>query len=56
MSETWQITAFTLAVAVASTLAILPFGLALGWLLARRAWPGKPFVETLVALPLVIPL
>lgn len=55
MSETWQITAFTLAVATASTLAILPFGLALGWLLARRVWPGKPFVETLVALPLVIP-
>ncbi len=55
MSDTWQITAFTLAIAAASTLAILPFGLALGWLLARRAWPGKAFVETFVALPLVIP-
>lgn len=55
MSETWQITLFTLAIAAASTVAILPFGLALGWLLARRAWPGKALVETLVALPLVIP-
>ena len=55
MSDTWQITAFTLAIAAASTLAILPFGLALGWLLARRAWPGKALVETFVALPLVIP-
>lgn len=55
MSETWQITGFTLAVAALSTLAILPFGLALGWLLARRDWFGKSLVETLVALPLVVP-
>jgi molybdate transport system permease protein len=37
------------------TLLILPGGVALGWLLARRRWPGKALVETLVALPLVIP-
>jgi molybdate transport system permease protein len=36
-------------------LLILPPGVALGWLLARRKWPGKTVVETLVALPLVIP-
>jgi molybdate transport system permease protein len=36
-------------------LVILPFGIALAWLLARREWPGKSIVETLVALPLVIP-
>jgi molybdate transport system permease protein len=34
---------------------ILPPGVALGWLLARRQWRGKSVVETLVALPLVIP-
>ena len=51
----WQITWFTSWVAVVSTLCILPPGLALAWLLARRDWPGKSVVETLVALPLVIP-
>ncbi len=54
-AEAWQITAFTLGVAALSTLLILPFGLALAWLLARRNWPGKSVVETLVALPLVMP-
>lgn len=54
-AEAWQITWFTLGVAALSTLAILPFGIVLAWLLARRDWPGKSLVETLVALPLVIP-
>ena len=54
-AETWQITWFTLGVAAFSTLAILPPGIALAWLLARRDWPGKSVVETLVALPLVMP-
>ncbi|MGC4071054.1 MAG: molybdate ABC transporter permease subunit [Nibricoccus sp.] len=53
--EVWQITWFTVAVAAGSTLLILPGGIALAWLLARRNWPGKSLVETLVALPLVIP-
>ena len=54
-SEIWQVTWFTTCVAAASTLFILPPGIALGWLLARRQWPGKSIVETLVALPLVVP-
>src|SRR5476649_1111865 len=54
-AEAWQITWFTVAIAAASTVAILPFGVALAWWLARRDWPGKSLVETLVALPLVIP-
>lgn len=54
-AEAWQITWFTVGVAALSTLVILPFGIALAWLLARRDWPGKSLVETLVALPLVIP-
>lgn len=54
-AEAWQITWFTVGVAALSTLAILPAGIALAWLLARREWPGKALVETLVALPLVIP-
>lgn len=54
-SESWQFIRFTVAMATVSTLAILPLGLALAWLLARRAWPGKALVETLVSLPLVLP-
>ena len=55
MSEILQVTLFTLGVAFLGMLLILPPGIALGWVLARRRWPGKTVVETLVALPLVIP-
>jgi molybdate transport system permease protein len=53
--ETWQITFFTLAVGLASTLVILPFGIILAWLFARKDWPLKSVVETVVLLPLVMP-
>ena len=53
--ETWQITLFSLAVGLASTLVILPFGIALAWLLARKEWPLKSVAETIVLLPLVMP-
>jgi molybdate transport system permease protein len=53
--EAWQVIWFTLGVAALSTLLNLPPALGLGWLLARREWRGKSLVETLVALPLVIP-
>jgi molybdate transport system permease protein len=53
--ETWQITLFSLAVGLASTLLILPFGIALAWLFARKEWPLKSVLETIVLLPLVMP-
>jgi molybdate transport system permease protein len=53
--ETWQITLFSLSVGLASTLLILPFGIALAWLFARKEWPLKSVVETAVLLPLVMP-
>jgi molybdate transport system permease protein len=53
--ETWHITFFSLAVGLASTLVILPFGIVLAWLFARKEWPLKSVVETLVLLPLVMP-
>lgn len=53
--ETWQITFFSLAVGLASTVAILPFGIALSWLFARKEWRLKSVVETIVLLPLVMP-
>ncbi len=45
----------TLGISAAAVLASLPFGLALAWFLARRRFPGKALVETLVATPLVLP-
>jgi len=50
-----QVIGLTLCTAGLSTLLIFPFGVALAWLLARKAWPGKTLVETVVALPLVMP-
>lgn len=54
-AEIWHITAFSLLVALASTASILPFAIFLAWLLARKKWPGKSIVETVVMLPLVMP-
>jgi molybdate transport system permease protein len=51
----WEIVGFTFWMAVLATIAIFPFGVALAWFLARKSWPGKPIVETLVTLPLVMP-
>lgn len=41
--------------ALAATALLLIPGTAIAWLLARRDWRGKTIVETLVALPLVMP-
>lgn len=54
-SDDWQVVGFTVRVAGLATLLILPPGLLVAWLLARFRWPGKSLVETLVALPLVMP-
>jgi len=54
-AEAWQITGFSLGVATFSTVLIFPSGVGLAWLLARRDWRGKSVVETLIALPLVMP-
>ncbi len=45
----------TLRVSVCAALLVAPVGTALGFLLARREFPGKSVVETFVALPLVLP-
>ncbi len=55
MNDVVHITLFTLGTTALGTALILPPGLALAWLLARRDWPGKSLVETLVTLPLFIP-
>jgi molybdate transport system permease protein len=53
--ETLEITFFSVAVGLASTIVILPFGIVLAWLFARKDWPLKSAVETVVLLPLVMP-
>jgi molybdate transport system permease protein len=51
----WQITGFTIATAAAATLLMLPPGLLLAWLLARGRFRGRVLLDTLIALPLVMP-
>ena len=51
----WHITWFTVACAAAATILILPIGVFVAWLLARRRFPGRALVETLISLPLVMP-
>lgn len=50
-----SIAAFTALMGVLSTLVALPLGIGAAFLLARRSFAGKPAVETLMALPLVLP-
>ncbi|HYO78630.1 MAG TPA: molybdate ABC transporter permease subunit [Thermoanaerobaculia bacterium] len=50
-----EVLSLTLRTAALATLLIVPPGLAVAWLLARRNWRGKSLLETLVALPLVMP-
>ncbi|HEX7804425.1 MAG TPA: molybdate ABC transporter permease subunit [Pseudoxanthomonas sp.] len=52
-----ELTAIALSLKVASVaaLASLPFGIALGWLLARKRFFGKSLLDALVHLPLVLP-
>ena len=51
----WQAVRLTLLVATVAVIVSLPAAVAIGWLLAKRQFPGKFVVETLVNLPLVLP-
>jgi molybdate transport system permease protein len=51
----WEAIRLTLLVAGVAVLVSLPLAVAVGWLLAKRNFPGKFVVETLVNLPLVLP-
>lgn len=53
--EEWQALALSARVGLTATVVALPFGIALGWLLARRRFPGRALLETALALPLVLP-
>ena len=51
----WTAVALSLRIAVVATACALPFGIAIGWLLARKKFWGKTILDGLVFLPLVMP-
>lgn len=51
----WHAIVFTIGVCALSTLCILPVGVAIAWLLARRDFAAKSLLETALYLPLVLP-
>lgn len=51
----WSALHVSLTLAVLTTLALLPVGLALARWLAVTAWAGRPMVEALLLLPLLLP-
>ncbi len=53
--EQWTAVALSLRVSVVATACALPFGIAIGWLLARRKFWGKTLLDGIVHLPLVLP-
>ena len=53
--EEWTAVRLSLLVATTATLASLPFGLAIAWLLARKDFWGKSLLDGIVHLPLVLP-
>jgi len=55
MESDWRIVWFTLGVSIFATICIVPPGMALAWLLARKNWFGKSVIETFISLPLVLP-
>jgi molybdate transport system permease protein len=54
-AEEWMAVRLSLLVATTATLASLPLGIAVAWLLARREFWGKTLLDTLVHLPLILP-
>ncbi len=53
--ELMRVVMFSAGMATLATVVMLPPGIALAWVLARRPFPGRTVVETLVSLPLVLP-
>src|SRR5262245_22016711 len=53
--DEWSAIELSLRVAVTATIIGLPFGIGLGYLLARRKFWGKSLVESILSLPLVLP-
>ena len=55
MTELFEVTGFTVLMAGVATLVMLPPGICVAWILARRQFYGRSVLETVVTLPLVVP-
>ena len=56
MTKTLLVAALlSLKVSLAATVGGLPFALAAAWLLARGPFPGRPLLDAVTHLPLVLP-
>jgi molybdate transport system permease protein len=53
--EEWTAVRLSLRIALVATVAALPFGIAVAWVLARRDFWGKALLDGIVHLPLVLP-
>jgi molybdate transport system permease protein len=53
--QDWTAIALSLRIAFVATAVTLPFGIAIALLLARKDFWGKPLVDALIHLPLVLP-
>ena len=45
----------TVKVALSSTLLTMPFAIWISWILARKSFPGKSLLESIITVPLVAP-
>jgi molybdate transport system permease protein len=53
--QDWTAILLSLRVALTATVVSLPFGIAAGWLLARKNFIGKTLLNAVIYLPLVLP-
>src|SRR5262245_13180514 len=53
--DEWIAIRLSLRIAIVATLVALPFGIAIGWLLARKNFWGKTLLDGVIHLPLVLP-
>jgi molybdate transport system permease protein len=54
-SDEWDIVLLTLHVALRSVMVGLPAAVLVAWLLARGRFPGRPILDALAHLPMVLP-
>ena len=55
MEGAWIALGLSLKVALWATVLDLVFGVAIGWVLARKRFPGRELVDALMTLPMVMP-
>jgi molybdate transport system permease protein len=53
--QDWLAVQLSLRIATVATLVALPFGIAIGYVLARKSFWGKSLLDAVVHLPLVLP-